>query len=233
MREPPSVQRSGLWVVMPVKDLAERQAAAGPRTQSRRARRLVPRHAGGCAERARRSRTTRGHPHGDPRSGGTCAGRPLRRPGAGGRGQPRPYRRQHARCPDARQGRSPGHAAAAGRHSPRNARRHRRAGPGTWAGAGGDARRLARPARLQCGRLLTPRSSAAALRRRQLFSPSAPRPGIGDRAARSSQRPGLALDVDTPEDLRAFLATPSATRGYAFLAESGLAERLLGAHSEP
>ena len=47
------------------------------------------------------------------------------------------------------------------------------------------------------------------------------------------QRPGLALDIDTPDDLRAFLATPSATRGYAFLAESGIAERLLGAQSEP
>ena len=47
------------------------------------------------------------------------------------------------------------------------------------------------------------------------------------------QRPGLALDIDTPDDLRAFLATPSATRGYAFLAESGIAERLLEAQSEP
>jgi 2-phospho-L-lactate guanylyltransferase (CobY/MobA/RfbA family) len=39
-------------------------------------------------------------------------------------------------------------------------------------------------------------------------------------------RPGLALDVDTPGDLAAFLATPSATRAYAYLADSGIAARL-------
>jgi 2-phospho-L-lactate guanylyltransferase len=36
------------------------------------------------------------------------------------------------------------------------------------------------------------------------------------------RRPGLALDVDTPEDLAAFVATPSATRAYAYLAQIGL-----------
>jgi 2-phospho-L-lactate guanylyltransferase len=40
------------------------------------------------------------------------------------------------------------------------------------------------------------------------------------------ERPGLALDVDTPDDLRAFLATPSATRAYAYLTEHGIAARL-------
>jgi len=40
------------------------------------------------------------------------------------------------------------------------------------------------------------------------------------------ERPGLALDVDTPADLAAFLATPSATRAYAYLQESGIAARL-------
>lgn len=40
------------------------------------------------------------------------------------------------------------------------------------------------------------------------------------------ERPGLALDVDTPADLAAFLATPSATRAYAYLAQSGIAGRL-------
>jgi 2-phospho-L-lactate guanylyltransferase len=40
------------------------------------------------------------------------------------------------------------------------------------------------------------------------------------------ERPGLALDVDTPADLAAFLATPSATKAYAYLAQSGIAERL-------
>jgi 2-phospho-L-lactate/phosphoenolpyruvate guanylyltransferase len=39
-------------------------------------------------------------------------------------------------------------------------------------------------------------------------------------------RPGLALDVDTPGDLAAFLATPSPTRTYAYLADSGIAGRL-------
>jgi 2-phospho-L-lactate guanylyltransferase len=40
------------------------------------------------------------------------------------------------------------------------------------------------------------------------------------------KRPGLALDIDTPEDLAAFLAAPSKTRAYAYLAASGIAERL-------
>jgi len=42
-------------------------------------------------------------------------------------------------------------------------------------------------------------------------------------------RPGLALDVDTADDLLAFLAAPSATRAYDYLKESGIAERLVGA----
>ena len=50
------------------------------------------------------------------------------------------------------------------------------------------------------------------------------------------QRPGLALDVDTPGDLAAFLAAPSPTRTYAYLAESGITRRiarLMGAQSAP
>jgi 2-phospho-L-lactate guanylyltransferase len=43
------------------------------------------------------------------------------------------------------------------------------------------------------------------------------------------QRPGLALDVDTPDDLRAFLATPSATRAYDYLIRSGIADRIVAA----
>jgi 2-phospho-L-lactate guanylyltransferase len=39
-------------------------------------------------------------------------------------------------------------------------------------------------------------------------------------------RRGLTLDVDTPADLAAFLAAPSATRAYAYLAENGIAARL-------
>ena len=44
---------------------------------------------------------------------------------------------------DARAGRHRRHAAAAGRHSPGDARGHRGAAAGPWAGAGGDARALA------------------------------------------------------------------------------------------
>ena len=40
------------------------------------------------------------------------------------------------------------------------------------------------------------------------------------------RRPGLALDIDTPDDLVAFLAAPSPTRAYAYLAESGIARRI-------
>ena len=40
------------------------------------------------------------------------------------------------------------------------------------------------------------------------------------------KRPGLALDIDTPTDLATFLAAPSATRTYAYLVQSGIAERL-------
>ncbi len=42
-------------------------------------------------------------------------------------------------------------------------------------------------------------------------------------------RPGLALDVDTPDDLLAFLATPSRTRAYDYLVRSGIAERVVDA----
>ncbi len=44
-------------------------------------------------------------------------------------------------------------------------------------------------------------------------------------------RPGLALDVDTPDDMLAFLSTPSRTRAYDYLVRSGIAERLVGAAS--
>lgn len=40
--------------------------------------------------------------------------------------------------------------------------------------------------------------------------------------------PGLGLDIDRPDDLLAFLARPSTTRAFAFLEESGVAERLRG-----
>jgi 2-phospho-L-lactate guanylyltransferase len=39
-------------------------------------------------------------------------------------------------------------------------------------------------------------------------------------------RPGLALDLDTPDDLAAFLAAPSQTHAYAYLAANGIAEVL-------
>jgi 2-phospho-L-lactate/phosphoenolpyruvate guanylyltransferase len=40
------------------------------------------------------------------------------------------------------------------------------------------------------------------------------------------RRPGLALDIDTPDDLAAFVAAPSASRTYGYLVQSGIAERL-------
>ena len=40
------------------------------------------------------------------------------------------------------------------------------------------------------------------------------------------ERRGLALDIDTPDDLRTFLATPSDTRAYAYLMQSGIAATL-------
>lgn len=43
------------------------------------------------------------------------------------------------------------------------------------------------------------------------------------------RRPGLALDVDTADDLRAFLAAPSATRAYDYLISNGIAGRVLDA----
>ena len=39
--------------------------------------------------------------------------------------------------------------------------------------------------------------------------------------------PGLGLDIDTPDDLRAFIARPAAGRSLDYLRESGIAERLL------
>jgi 2-phospho-L-lactate guanylyltransferase len=47
--------------------------------------------------------------------------------------------------------------------------------------------------------------------------------GIEPRIVR---RPGLALDIDTPEDLTVFLANPSMTRAYTCLIRSGAARRL-------
>ena len=47
--------------------------------------------------------------------------------------------------------------------------------------------------------------------------------GIEPRVVR---RPRLALDIDTPDDLRAFAAEPSPTRTYRYLEESGILARL-------
>ncbi len=47
-------------------------------------------------------------------------------------------------------------------------------------------------------------------------------PGIVHRA-------GFALDVDTPDDLLAFLSTPSGTRAYDYLVRTGIAERVMDA----
>jgi 2-phospho-L-lactate guanylyltransferase len=47
------------------------------------------------------------------------------------------------------------------------------------------------------------------------------------------RRRGFALDIDTPDDLAAFLATPSATQACAYLAESGIAQRVKARAGEP
>jgi 2-phospho-L-lactate/phosphoenolpyruvate guanylyltransferase len=44
--------------------------------------------------------------------------------------------------------------------------------------------------------------------------------------ARILQLPGLGLDIDTPDDVAAFLSAPSATRTYEHLVERRIAERL-------
>ena len=46
-------------------------------------------------------------------------------------------------------------------------------------------------------------------------------------APRIMALPGLGLDIDTPDDLRAFMARPAAGRTLDYLRESGIAERLL------
>jgi len=40
------------------------------------------------------------------------------------------------------------------------------------------------------------------------------------------EREGFALDVDTPDDLKVFLASPSTIRAYRYLIESGIADRI-------
>jgi 2-phospho-L-lactate/phosphoenolpyruvate guanylyltransferase len=47
------------------------------------------------------------------------------------------------------------------------------------------------------------------------------------------QRPRLALDIDTPDDLATFLAAPSATRAYGYLMRNGIAGRLGGRAADP
>jgi 2-phospho-L-lactate/phosphoenolpyruvate guanylyltransferase len=54
--------------------------------------------------------------------------------------------------------------------------------------------------------------------------------GIEPRIVR---RPGLALDVDTPDDLAAFLVAPSQTCAYAYLVRNGIAERLKTRAADP
>jgi 2-phospho-L-lactate guanylyltransferase len=47
------------------------------------------------------------------------------------------------------------------------------------------------------------------------------------------ERPGLALDIDTPADLKAFLVAPSPTRAYAYLVTSSIAKRIETAADQP
>jgi 2-phospho-L-lactate/phosphoenolpyruvate guanylyltransferase len=59
------------------------------------------------------------------------------------------------------------------------------------------------------------------------FAPHLRRARVLGIEPRVLERPALALDLDTPDDLAAFVATPSPTRAYAYLAERGIAERLV------
>ena len=43
------------------------------------------------------------------------------------------------------------------------------------------------------------------------------------------RRPAFELDLDTPEDLRRFVETPSETRAYAYLKAAGIVDRMLDA----
>jgi 2-phospho-L-lactate/phosphoenolpyruvate guanylyltransferase len=47
------------------------------------------------------------------------------------------------------------------------------------------------------------------------------------------RRPGLALDLDAPDDLAAFLATASPTRTLAYLTESGIGRRISRLQRDP
>ena len=48
------------------------------------------------------------------------------------------------------------------------------------------------------------------------------------------KRSGIALDIDTPDDLANFLAAPSDTRAYAYLRDSGIAKRAaIGDSAQP
>lgn len=46
------------------------------------------------------------------------------------------------------------------------------------------------------------------------------------------ERPGIALDIDTPSDLARLAATPGDTRTHRFLAQSGIGKRILQVRSE-
>ncbi len=66
----------------------------------------------------------------------------------------------------------------------------------------------------------------------QSFAPHVARAREAGIEPRIVRTPGIALDIDTVEDLRALLATeqPSASRTY--LDESGIATRLLATHNQ-
>ena len=59
------------------------------------------------------------------------------------------------------------------------------------------------------------------------FGPHCEAARAGGIAPRILPLPGLGLDLDTPDDLRAFIARPAAGRTLDYLRESGIAERLL------
>ena len=152
----------------------------------------------------------RRHPGGDPRSRGA----PARR-GLGARvlveeaigATPPPARSAPARW----RGGCCRHAAAAGRHPAGHAGRHRSAAAGPRGGAGGD---LA-PSRDRRGSNAVVCSPPDLLPLRfgdDSFSRICIRPSLGIEP-QIVERPGLALDVDTPEDLASVPRQPSADPG--------------------
>ena len=187
----------------------------GPRSAG--AHRAVPSHAGGRAGSAlRRRRTGAGHArHPRPRSDRAGGAPRCRVPDRAG--EPRPHRRGRVRGEGALRMRGRGVAAGSRRHSSRHRRGDRGGDRGARPGPGRHhrPRRATTAARTPCcARRRTCFRSGSATTASIRTSP--PRAPIGIEPA-VVERAGLGLDIDTPDDLEAFLASPSDTRTYRLL----------------